>query len=183
MGEADSKTLHDGFENNSEADGVRNSYSDTVNDATSAGKDAPFYKDIDVLLTKLVELRGELDDMLGFDSKRTSIMFAYYPGGGAHYARHRDALPEHSEPRRRLTAVYYLNPSWTPAEGGCLRAYFPESVGHQVHGAHPVEDGATEWMLDIPPQLDRLVLFASDWLDHEVLPTYADRYAITMWLY
>lgn len=52
----------------------------------------------------------------GFGSRRLSCMLARYPGGGARYARHRDALPtaEKGAGRRRLTAVYYLNHGWTP---------------------------------------------------------------------
>eukprot|EP00406_Dinophysis_acuminata_P004349 CAMPEP_0179215976 /NCGR_PEP_ID=MMETSP0797-20121207/3139_1 /TAXON_ID=47934 /ORGANISM="Dinophysis acuminata, Strain DAEP01" /LENGTH=726 /DNA_ID=CAMNT_0020922117 /DNA_START=5 /DNA_END=2182 /DNA_ORIENTATION=- len=140
---------------------VRTSSTADAAAATVAARDAPFYRDLDVLLAKLVELRNELDGTLGFGSTRVSIMLAHYPGGGAHYARHRDALPEHRGKGRRLTAVYYLNPAWAPADGGCLRAYFPEPVGRLVHGAHPAGEGAAEWVLDIEPRLDRLVIFAS----------------------
>lgn len=55
-------------------------------------------------------------EVLGFGSRRLSCMVARYPGGGARYARHRDALPAPGDaaPRRRLTAVYYLNEAWHP---------------------------------------------------------------------
>lgn len=55
-------------------------------------------------------------EVLGFGSRRLSCMVARYPGGGARYARHRDALPVPGDaaPRRRLTAVYYLNEAWIP---------------------------------------------------------------------
>ncbi|CAE8667520.1 unnamed protein product, partial [Polarella glacialis] len=86
-----------------------------------AAQNEAWYEDMDVLLTKFVELRTELDEVLGFASKRMSVMVAKYPGQGAHYARHRDALPEHESPRRRLTGVYYLNSSWLPEYGGCFR--------------------------------------------------------------
>ncbi|KAJ3049159.1 Egl nine 3, partial [Quaeritorhiza haematococci] len=36
--------------------------------------------------------------------------------------------------------------------------------------------------MDIAPKLDRMVVFRSD-LEHEVLPTLKDRFALTMWLY
>jgi len=142
-----------------------------------------WYEDVDVLLTQFVALRNELDEVLDFKSERMSVMVARYPGGGAHYARHRDALPQHTGSRRRITAVYYLNPAWTAEQGGCLRTYFPPEVGKIVSGASP-EGGASKlWKLDVEPFMDRLVLFSSEWLEHEVLPAYAERMAITMWLY
>lgn len=126
------------------------------------------YEDLDILLTQLMRLRDELEE-LGFGSGKTSIMFARYPGGGARYAKHRDALPSHAEgTRRRLTLVYYLNEDWSPTNGGCLRAYLPQAAGGY---------------LDVEPRLDRLLIFASEWLEHEVLPTYFDRLAITAWFY
>lgn len=155
------------------------------------GNDRPFYKDLDVLLAKVVELREELDSVLSFGSVRTSFMLARYPGSGARYARHRDALPDHVGDRRRLTAVYYLNVDWKAADGGCLRLYLPEELGRQVPGATPqgvegvpwLDSGSDSWALDVEPQFDRLLLFASGWLEHEVLPTHTERYAITTWFY
>jgi len=154
--------------------------------------DSPFYEDLDVLLFKFTELRDELDGALDFGSSRLSVMAARYPGGGARYARHRDALPEHNGAggRRRLTAIYYMNPEWKPADGGCLRVYFPEAIGPDVPGAKALrgEDAVASadadlWICDVEPHLDRLVLFASEWLEHEVLPAYAERYTTTCWFY
>ena len=78
--------------------------------ADGPGADGPCdeeaYQDLDVYLTRIIQLREEMDGELGFGSKRTSVMVARYPGGGARYARHRDALPEHEGSQRRLTAVF-----------------------------------------------------------------------------
>ncbi len=71
---------------------------------------------------------------------------AHYPGGGARYQRHRDALAgagSPSHPRRLVTAIYYLNPNWTPADGG-------ELVVHPPGGA-----------VTLAPLLDRLVMFSA----------------------
>jgi SM-20-related protein len=87
------------------------------------------------------------------------IQAAHYPGGGARYVRHRDA-PEKRN-RRRVTAIVYLNPGWTPADGGQLR----------------MDD------TDIEPIGGRLVVFLSERAWHEVLPAHAPRYAITAWCY
>lgn len=49
----------------------------------------------------------------GLESSRASCMLARYPGAGARYARHRDALHQGERgTARRLTAVYYLNSGW-----------------------------------------------------------------------
>jgi SM-20-related protein len=94
---------------------------------------------------------------------RFDVQLAHYPGGGAHYQRHRDAFPGQSN--RRVTAIYYANPDWRPEHGGQLRLY--------------LDTGARE----VEPTLDRLVVFLSEQLEHEVLPAHAPRLALTAWLY
>src|SRR6185295_11601544 len=94
---------------------------------------------------------------------RFDLQVARYPGAGARYVRHRDAFggPE----SRRVSAILYLNPTWTPADGGLLRL-------HTGAGA-----------VDLEPRLDRLVVFLSERLEHEVLPAHAERFAATAWYY
>ncbi len=94
---------------------------------------------------------------------RFDLQLAHYPSGGARYVRHLDAFPGQSN--RRLTAIYYANPDWQPDHGGMLRLY--------------LEDGT----LDVAPTLDRLVVFLSERLEHEVLPAHAPRLALTAWYY
>lgn len=91
------------------------------------------------------------------------LQLALYPGSGARYARHVDAFPGQSN--RRVTAIYYANPAWEPAHGGVLRLY-PE--------------GGT---VDVEPVLDRLLVFLSERIEHEVLPAFAPRLALTAWYY
>lgn len=150
--------------------------------------DGQWYEDLDPYLAAMVDLRRELDEVLAFASRKMSVMVARYPGGGTHYARHFDSLPEHEEPRRRLTAVFYLNPDWLTEHGGCLRAYIPASIASLVPEAIELKSGLlssgeSEWAVDIEPRLDRLVLFASEWLEHEVLPSNAERHALTTFFY
>jgi SM-20-related protein len=95
---------------------------------------------------------------------RFDLQLACYPGGGAHYARHRDAFPGQSN--RRATAIWYANAGWEPAHGGVLRLYPEDSA--------PV---------DVAPELDRLVVFLSERIEHEVLPAFAPRLALTAWYY
>jgi SM-20-related protein len=94
---------------------------------------------------------------------RTDVQLARYPGGGAGYRRHRDAFPGQSN--RRVTALYYLNPAWQPEHGGLLRCHL---------------DGGP---LDVAPIADRLVCFLSERVEHEVLPAFAPRLAVTAWFY
>jgi SM-20-related protein len=100
---------------------------------------------------------------LGLD--RMEVQVARYPGGGAAYDRHRDAFPAPpgGRPNRRITAIYYANPAWHPEEGGALR----------LHG----DDGP----IDVAPLLDRLLVFLSERVEHEVLPARVPRRAVTAW--
>ena len=94
---------------------------------------------------------------------RFDLQLAWYPGHGEHYVRHVDAFPGQSN--RRVTAIYYVNPDWEPAHGGLLRLH--------------LEEGA----VDVAPTLDRLVVFLSERVPHEVLPAHAPRLALTAWYY
>jgi SM-20-related protein len=94
---------------------------------------------------------------------RAEVQLARYPGDGARYRRHRDAFPGRSN--RRVTALYYLNSAWRPEDGGLLRCHL---------------DGGP---LDVEPVADRLVCFLSERVEHEVLPVFAPRLAVTAWFY
>ncbi len=115
------------------------------------------------LVAELAALRDALnrEAYLGLD--RMELQLARYAGGGARYRRHRDAFPGRGS--RRVTAIYYANPAWRPEDGGALRLH--------------LEDGP----VDVAPILDRLVVFLSERLEHEVRPTFAPRLAVTAWLY
>jgi SM-20-related protein len=115
------------------------------------------------LATRFEALRDALSAQAWLGLERTELQVARYPGGGAGYRRHRDAVPGHGN--RRVTAIYYANPGWRPQHGGWLRAHLPEGP------------------LDVEPVLDRLVLFLSERLEHEVRPAFAPRLAVTAWFY
>jgi SM-20-related protein len=104
---------------------------------------------------------------LGLD--RMEIQVARYPGGGAAYSRHRDAFPAPpgGRPNRRVTAIYYANPGWRPEDGGALRLH--------------VAERSAERAIDVAPVLDRLLVFLSERVEHEVLPARAPRRAVTAW--
>lgn len=64
---------------------------------------------------------------------------------------------------RKLTLVYYLNEE---IDGGFLRIFQKDKS-----------------FLDVSPSLGNLVLFRSDIVEHEVLPCWKPRWAISMWIY
>jgi hypothetical protein len=66
--------------------------------------------------------------------------------------------------KRYLTAIVYLNPKWTKADGGCLRIFNED-----------------ESFVDVEPHGGRLVVFSSVKVMHAVLPTYSKRLACTVW--
>jgi len=92
---------------------------------------------------------------------RFEVQLAAFRRPGARYTRHLDAFRDHG--LRRATLIYYLNPGWCREDGGELRVYLGDRV------------------CDIEPLLDRLVLFLSDRVEHEVLPARRLRLAITAW--
>lgn len=109
-------------------------------------------------------LRLELNAGAYLGLGRFDVQLARYAGAGEGYHRHRDAFTG-GPGSRRLTATWYLNPGWRPEHGGVLRLHLPSGP------------------LDVEPLLDRLVVFRSEQVEHEVLPARAPRYAATAWYY
>lgn len=97
---------------------------------------------------------------------------AVYPGSEgqpASYCCHYDGDHDGSAPsnRRKLTVILYLQDVWEACvDGGCLRAHAPGGGGGYR---------------DIEPLGGRLVLFDSTAIEHEVLPTFETRMALTLW--
>ncbi len=106
-------------------------------------------------------VRVEVNQACWLGLQRFSVQIACYPGEGALYRRHVDALP--GARNRVLTGILYLNPDWRPEHGGQLRVL--------------LGDGPE----DIAPVGGRLVLFRSEAVVHEVLPTWAERFTVTAW--
>ena len=115
---------------------------------------------------KVEELKQVLNRRCFLGLKSFEGHFARYPIG-SFYKRHVDQF--HAVPHRIVTVILYLNDSWTEADGGQLRIYFPQ------------EDGS-ERVEDVLPLGGRLVVFLSEEIPHEVLPTHKERISITGWL-
>lgn len=101
---------------------------------------------------------------LGYEvTTRSKAMVACYPKEAVGYRRHVDNPDSDG---RCITALLYLNKDWKESDGGKLRIY--KDTGN----------------IDIEPLSNRLLVFWSDSrVPHEVLPSHADRYAITMWYF
>ncbi len=110
------------------------------------------------------QLRQDLNAGAYLGLGRFDVQLARYAGAGEGYQRHRDAFTG-GPGSRRLTAICYLNPEWRPEHGGVLRLHLPSGP------------------LDVEPRLDRLVVFRSERVEHEVRPSRAPRYAATAWYY
>ena len=101
---------------------------------------------------------------------RSQPMLALYPGKSAAYPRHVDNPRTSRDNGRIITAILYLNPSWAAGDGGELRL------------APVAPAGREPMVIDIPPVMNRLVLFWSDErMPHEVRPAHAMRSACTIW--
>jgi len=108
------------------------------------------------------EVRLEANRAAWLGLEELEMQVALYPGCGAGYVRHLDAFADRSA-GRRLTAILYLNDGWRPEHGGALRLHLPDA---------PV---------DVEPLLGRGLLFLSERVEHEVLPAWAPRRAVTAW--
>ena len=115
---------------------------------------------------KVAEVQQVLNRRCFLGLKSFEGHFARYPIG-SFYKRHLDQF--HAVPHRIVTVILYLNESWTEADGGQLRMYFAQ------------EDGS-ERIEDVLPVGGRLVVFLSEEIPHEVLPTQKERISITGWL-
>lgn len=120
---------------------------------------------------------------------KISIQLAFYPGGtGARYARHCDTFkenesrPHNAKSCRKITALFYLNKGWVEANGGLLRAYM-NSMNAADDEETKVLPGTGELVRDVSPLFNRLLLFNSETIEHEVLPCNTERYALTAWMY
>lgn len=85
---------------------------------------------------------------------------ALYPKG-AFYTKHIDQFKDRKN--RLISIIFYLNENWKPGDGGELKIYKEQEI-------------------IVPPIYNRLVMFKSDSIEHEVLVTNVNRKSITGWL-
>ncbi|QXH46484.1 2OG-Fe(II) oxygenase [Pseudomonas xanthosomatis] len=121
------------------------------------GESAP----CDQYLGAMDSLRQAINQGLFLGLEDFECHFALYPPG-AFYRRHLDRFRD--DDRRMVSAVYYLNENWKPADGGQLRMFL---AGEQVH--------------DVQPVAGTLVVFLSGDVPHEVLAAGRERLSLTGW--
>ncbi len=124
------------------------------------------YEDKDTNLSEFYRLKDELI----FVMKRYCFLsiadsefhYAFYPPE-THYEAHIDQFSARNN--RLISFVLYLNDNWKTGDGGELKIF--EKNGNEVL---------------IEPIAKRCVLFKSDCVLHQVMPTTKDRYSLTGWL-
>lgn len=114
----------------------------------------------DAYLTQMQQLRELLNKQLFLGLENNENHYAVYPPG-AFYRKHLDRFRDNDS--RTISSILYLNQDWQPEHGGQLRLHIEEQP------------------YDIAPLWNRLVLFVSADIWHEVLPTTAERYSLTGW--
>ncbi len=116
-------------------------------------------------LDRLEELRMELNRNLYLGLMDYEGHFAVYPEGGfykPHLDRHRESMD------RLVTVILYLNPQWTPGDGGELKIW-------------TTPGGREGEFFTVEPRMGTLVCFLAGDFWHEVLPARKTRASITGW--
>ncbi|TYZ63956.1 hypothetical protein PybrP1_000220 [[Pythium] brassicae (nom. inval.)] len=160
-------------------------------DGDGGGGDAPLHPAVRHLFRRVESVAFGAKAALAPDldvRNVTSTQFAIFPGDGSRFVRHTDTYSSAHEDEpgvaasapasldglvRLFTCVYYLNKDWVPAHAGQLRVY--------INQPSALPSASRHW--DIPPKLDTLVVFRSLDVEHEVLPTFHERMALTIWYY
>lgn len=110
---------------------------------------------------KISTISEQLNRYCYLGIKSHEFHFALYPKG-SFYEKHLDQFQERTN--RMISVVFYLNENWQEGDGGELKIY--KASGDII----------------VPPLANRLVLFKSDLIEHEVLKTTTSRKSITGWL-
>lgn len=114
-------------------------------------------------LKQMAEMQYQLNRALFLGLFEYESHFALYKKGGF-YKKHRDSFRGNAN--RMVTTVLYLNPNWQDDWGGELVIYNEES---------------TEKLATITPEIGKLVIFMSEQIPHEVLPTKHPRVSVAGW--
>jgi SM-20-related protein len=100
-----------------------------------------------------------------------------------------DATFKHASDRK-LTFLLYLNEDWKPEDGGELRLYLKENnIDNNDNNDNNNDEkdvsknDSCNSFVDVAPLANRLLVFQSRTLKHEVLISNVERYSLTMWVY
>ncbi|MDG4811638.1 2OG-Fe(II) oxygenase [Hydrogenovibrio sp. 3SP14C1] len=114
---------------------------------------------------QMAELQYQLNRALFLGLFEYESHFAVYKAG-AFYKKHLDSF--RGRANRMVTTVLYLNPGWQTGWGGELVIYNEDS---------------SEKLATVTPELGKLVVFMSEQIPHEVLPTLQARISIAGWFH
>lgn len=128
-----------------------------INDSTEIPKS------LSSLVQMIKKLQIELNESTNLNSQFTQSHLTCYPGNNTGYIRHLDATTK-SHSNRKLTCLFYLNQDWKPGDGGELMIY-----GDNKN-------------IKVRPISNRLLIFQSGCVEHQVLSTLVPRYAFTLWM-
>jgi hypothetical protein len=154
----------------------------------------------------LLDLMADLRELLQLDlgirlSEGMELQYLRYPGGSSSnsssekkktqnkmgfYGRHFDRDPDDvggSTCRRKISLLLYLNDETWDAkrDGGVLRAYLPAEEKTPKRSSSDGKGSVVSSYHDITPKGGTLVLFDSASVEHEVLPTHRERWAVVGW--
>ncbi len=116
------------------------------------------------LFDLLEHVRTGLNRRLFLGLQRYEAHYASYQPGDF-YRHHLDSF--HGRASRVVSLVLYLNADWLPENGGELQIFNRESP-EEVCGR-------------VTPERGRMVMFMSEEVPHEVLPTARTRHSIACW--
>ena len=107
------------------------------------------------------ELQAELNRNFYLSLSDFEFHFAHYPNG-SFYTKHLDQFKGNNN--RLITVIFYFNNQWKPGDGGELKIYLENE----------------EKLIE--PIANRMIIFRSGKIEHEVLTTFVDRYSLTGWM-
>jgi hypothetical protein len=172
-----------------------------VQDKNNRQENSPLGKD---LLYSIQILRGIpfALEQCGYSASKNhrvprQCQLAMYPGNGsASYERHLDQcdasvydlgilewlrLSDYRE--RAITTILYLNePNRPESHGGALRCWVARDIDTKRDNKNRNEKDDFRPPFDVKPTGGTMVIFQSGKVDHKVLPSTEDRFALTNWV-
>lgn len=143
---------------------------------------------LSALFKKMISLPFELNKKCNLCLQGScSFQLACYSKKG-YYKQHVDGGYGDLNNGRKITCVYYANPSWTQSSGGELRVFKRQPNPYEIEkckkeGLPVPEANDKEVLQEISPIGDRLVLFRSRDMPHEVMQCGRKRFAVSMWVH
>lgn len=122
--------------------------------------DRPLMPELDSFFDGMDTLRAAIAESLFLSLRGYEFHFAKYPEG-AFYKPHFDQFNRREN--RMISVVIYLNENWKREHGGSLKLHKPNEKL-------------------IEPIMNRMVMFRSDTVLHEVLTAHETRRSLTGWL-